>query len=187
MALFGVPNGEIYAGGIGLIIAIAATIWLMRNKGDRLALENQKIGQEEELERLEIKARKEEKKQRSYAKQIRNFLSDLNTTARNAGFNVDAKAPQFQILSELLEKILGEKSVTRAIMLVRDFNAQKDNYLLNFPVDNPEIKNFITSINQSVGMLYGLLVKEYNDLRKEFTALKKLEAETGQELAGLNP
>lgn len=188
MALEGYVTGT-SIGYAGAILAIIILAWwlLTRSQGGRLGLENQKIQQDLELEKLEIKARKEEKKQRIYAKQIRSFLIQLNAAARNAGFNVDAKAQQFKVLKELLDKIIGEKSVTRAILLVRDFNVQKNDYLSSFSAENIEIRNLITSINQSMNILYELLVNEYNDLRKEYTTLKNLEAETGQELAGLNP
>ena len=177
-----IPNTYL-GGGIVVIVLIIVLIWFMKNRGrGRIGTENQKLQQDKELFNLDKDARKTEKYERKEADELIGYYMRLHDNAFAA--RSLQKISQINSILEALIKIKNEKvNVSQAISILKQIREQKTTLLIDLPLSEYDRVDLLPKITAAEINLYNALLKEYDDLRKEYGILKQEEEETRKELA----
>ena len=181
----GIQNAEIY-GGIGLVIAIAAIIWLMRSKGGRLGEEIQEEKETRELEKDEVVVEVAQRDEKKECKMLKKIFEEIVVLAKNVDHDFYIREHQFSGLNVTpyhlkdnidlaLNRLMDEKmSVEVAMETFKLLHASINAFLTCLPRGYGEIDRLVMAINQHQNRYYKDLIKELqmNQVKKEI--LKKL-------------
>lgn len=190
MALFGIQNGEVYAGLILLILLVVFVIWLIR-KGGRAAEEKEEEKETEKLKKDEKQAEKAQKDERKQCKLLDAIFSEIMTELKSSGNTVlaDQLYSIRQRITSILIAEMGEKmNVKSALDLFKQLHALINDFISKLPTDNAKINDLVQQIKVHQKKYYDDLVLEINldeDKKQELRKLWKqvIDEETGNAAA----